>query len=542
MNATTSSLENEIAGPQAKIRCLRTLWNCGARVCRFPVNLVVAIFKLEEGLDSHLNSDRWMPTSSRDEFPQLQKRIHRARSQRNPLISIHHLPPEVLTKIFKFIKESTRNSAGFSSWDVYDELWTDNRWMQLTFVCRYFRDVASSEPSFWTDISIDWREDFIELCARRARDHPLTVRAVEKPVQDVGKLERFLASYASRVVAMHLNMDPQCDSLYRQTTARRFPSLRWLKCTSTGRYHIDRSFLGGACHSLTTLKLFSVSMVSEEMPELPALRKLVITNLEIGDDFGPLFSMLTGSPLLEYLHIYGIESRFPIHSASDIIIQGKELICLPRLQIIFIKCDILFAYALLRRVPDPSDRFLVDAIKDTTFRWYSRPSIFHLHMYDEVFDRIVAFWERKTGESYLPSGRFVFNGSVNNHTSRIQIGRDYSDTVLFRSAANIYLPHSFWPHCTRLSLTSAHVLLSETMDSLSRISEVIVDIPDPGYLTERTFREWLLKRSAPTPTSVAIEVIYLPAGFYLWNRLIEDVRLIRKDVKVHWMQPDLYEN
>ena len=66
------------------------------------------------------------------------------------------LPPEILVEIFRMAKETEHKS---SDDNVFGARWypsvSDKSWVQLTSVCRYWRDIMVSCPSLWSTITID---------------------------------------------------------------------------------------------------------------------------------------------------------------------------------------------------------------------------------------------------------------------------------------------------------------------------------------------------------------------------------------------------
>ncbi|TFK61999.1 hypothetical protein BDN72DRAFT_777649, partial [Pluteus cervinus] len=60
--------------------------------------------------------------------------------------TIHHLPPELLAKIFLYLQRLWP-SAHFSY-----SLEEQEPWMVVTKICRHWRDVAHESPELWTYI------------------------------------------------------------------------------------------------------------------------------------------------------------------------------------------------------------------------------------------------------------------------------------------------------------------------------------------------------------------------------------------------------
>ncbi|KAF9480808.1 hypothetical protein BDN70DRAFT_779421, partial [Pholiota conissans] len=79
--------------------------------------------------------------------------------QRNALVSIGRLPPEVLSRVFSFVREHSLKTATNES---------KLRWLRVTQVSQHWRDVAIASPTLWTQIDNpiilyrSWLEKFLE--------------------------------------------------------------------------------------------------------------------------------------------------------------------------------------------------------------------------------------------------------------------------------------------------------------------------------------------------------------------------------------------
>ncbi|TFY68951.1 hypothetical protein EVG20_g3352 [Dentipellis fragilis] len=96
------------------------------------------------------------------------------RTRYNGLSSINHLPPEVLAHIFHFLREiytilpNTRYYRSTMSSKL-------TGWVQVTHVCRQWRDVALGHPALWSDIAFklgrNWTDEFL----RRSRKFAIAI-------------------------------------------------------------------------------------------------------------------------------------------------------------------------------------------------------------------------------------------------------------------------------------------------------------------------------------------------------------------------------
>ncbi|KAI0041453.1 hypothetical protein FA95DRAFT_1471938, partial [Auriscalpium vulgare] len=94
---------------------------------------------------------------------------HALRQQRNSLLPVARLPPEILRTIFAFSSE-------------IDLPWIENGvrirlgWLAVTHVCRRWRVIAVEHTALWTDFSWPLGPGWTEAFAERARTMPLMIR------------------------------------------------------------------------------------------------------------------------------------------------------------------------------------------------------------------------------------------------------------------------------------------------------------------------------------------------------------------------------
>ncbi|KAI0345911.1 hypothetical protein BDW22DRAFT_1343165 [Trametopsis cervina] len=101
--------------------------------------------------------------------------------QRSQLININQLPPEILGHIFVFVQDLCATTSLTPN--------TKNRheWTVISFVCRYWRQVALTTPYLWTIIDIpllegreDQQQGFVSEQLARSGCCPLTVLSHEE--------------------------------------------------------------------------------------------------------------------------------------------------------------------------------------------------------------------------------------------------------------------------------------------------------------------------------------------------------------------------
>jgi hypothetical protein len=334
---------------------------------------------------------------------------------------------------------------------------------------------------------------------------------------------------------MCLDVDDRWPWLNEQTIQQPLPLLRWLKYTSAraSDYHIDQKFLAGACQALTYLNLNGVCFASEQgTPTFPALRELKIRSATVNHNLEPLFAIIASAPLLEslFLNVY-IETE----AINSICTRAKVPIHLPALHKVQVQSDIPFAFFFLKRVPDPTHTFVVDL----AYHYYDvdahLPNDNNSHMYNEVYDRVLTFWKRRTCEQYLPLRHFIYshpNTFAVNRMPRVQFGATHMD-VCFNAKANINVQHSFWSHVETLHLrkpTSTEVLLSENLHFLRQISALIIEIKNPEARDIQVVREWLLSRASSE--GFVIRKITFLRCFDDWKDLADEIQAMCQNIQV----------
>lgn len=85
------------------------------------------------------------------------------RTRRNSLASIAILPPEILSRVFRFAS---------ILWQTYKHSTT---WTVVTHVCRRWRLVALDHPALWTDIDLSFSRDWVQAMLIRSKEAPLNI-------------------------------------------------------------------------------------------------------------------------------------------------------------------------------------------------------------------------------------------------------------------------------------------------------------------------------------------------------------------------------
>ncbi|TFY57034.1 hypothetical protein EVG20_g8700 [Dentipellis fragilis] len=119
-------------------------------------------------------------------------------TQRNHLLALYKLPPELLVLIFTELIALQSRTLHCLRRNTLSP-----GWMAVTHVCRRWREVALQRPTLWTTISTDLGQTWMEEMLARSRSLPLTVRAHIQDDCDVFSL----IAQMSRTVHLHLALD-----------------------------------------------------------------------------------------------------------------------------------------------------------------------------------------------------------------------------------------------------------------------------------------------------------------------------------------------
>ncbi|KAI0061051.1 hypothetical protein BV25DRAFT_1785934, partial [Artomyces pyxidatus] len=81
----------------------------------------------------------------KDELISARSAVCAIATRRNALVPVARLPPEILDRIFAFVAHQTLS--------VKNSNREDGRWINITHVCRSWRELAMSSHTLWTSIS-----------------------------------------------------------------------------------------------------------------------------------------------------------------------------------------------------------------------------------------------------------------------------------------------------------------------------------------------------------------------------------------------------
>ncbi|TCD67466.1 hypothetical protein EIP91_012327 [Steccherinum ochraceum] len=222
---------------------------------------------------------------------------------------IGQLPPEILRDVFvRYVtEETTEDNRGWSS--------PSYAWLKITWVCRFWREVALEVPQIWSTIYVRQRTtvEMVRAYLERARNVPLQVTItrrgsasadlLEALLPDIGrsrslsldmpfeKLELLGGSFPSRAPALQL-LRLQAPHAYRSSNSRLLPS-SFFKCATpvleelvVARYRLPwsknllpPSLVRLSIHSNSSMHSSSIPEIVDCITSLPVLQELNLINV-----------------------------------------------------------------------------------------------------------------------------------------------------------------------------------------------------------------------------------------------------------------------
>ncbi|KAI0044106.1 hypothetical protein FA95DRAFT_1608835 [Auriscalpium vulgare] len=205
------------------------------------------------------------------EYLKLQTALFRNRTQRNALVFVGRLPPEILTRIF-FIRAKMEPIHA-------EEPQRTLGWITVTHVCGHWRRVALACSSLWTDIRFDLGPEWTQEMFARAKQVPVAICDPHLI------LHRHQLNIVLKHIALgrEINLNArlmQYHALPRALTAVPFPFLKTFTVVPELRrgvewrtYFMPHDFLGGYAPQLRRLNL-TQTQVSWSAPVLNTLQEL----------------------------------------------------------------------------------------------------------------------------------------------------------------------------------------------------------------------------------------------------------------------------
>ena len=230
---------------------------------------------------------------------------------KNSLASVNRLPPEVLTRVARFLS--------------HDDLYAGLR------VCRYWYNVLMT-PELWSDIDLD-RVNAATVFLSRSGGVPVDVKITRWP--QAAWQYFILSNCSSRIQSLDVSSSAVCKRLLNHFIHHQAPLLRSLRI-SHGRdspvYHqLPSRFFTGHLPSLRTLSLTNISsdLTHFVLPNLTTFELESVTDSNATLSLFSLLGFLERSPRLERLHIV-------YHSQYDDKLIEERVVTLPHMKNVFI--------------------------------------------------------------------------------------------------------------------------------------------------------------------------------------------------------------
>ncbi|KAK1223281.1 hypothetical protein PQX77_013869 [Marasmius sp. AFHP31] len=235
------------------------------------------------------------------------------------LSPMHQLPPEILAEVFLFYC-TDQPCSPFQPLVV----------MNITKVCRRWKEVAASSPRLWSDLYVDfdcWRQhtsqlkNLAEVVVQRSKKSPLTLTFDCKPyapaIQVLNALECLFGSwYRWR----HLDCS---HTLLKypifQTLRHHLPALQSLRIRSQASDNSNLLFLD--CRSLTSLNILPDAWVNTDLP----LRQVRVLSMQTASPRAAL-SILQGCTNVRQLEWHSISHSGGVNDVD------LDHVVLPRVQ------------------------------------------------------------------------------------------------------------------------------------------------------------------------------------------------------------------
>ena len=208
-------------------------------------------------------------------------------SLRNLLRPVNRLPPEILSRIARFMDRDA----------------TDARPMiPLTHVCRYLRESIVSTPGNWTLIS-SGRVRLSKLSLERCRAAPLKLQLSIPQLEKNPRFTALIAPYIQNTESLDICSISTIRELAQalQYFPQSMPNLRTLLLSSdppSPRAHVSADPFEQLTLALAHLSLESVTLFPS-LRRLTTLKNLSIANLQLDLHIDALLDFLEANPVLE---------------------------------------------------------------------------------------------------------------------------------------------------------------------------------------------------------------------------------------------------
>ncbi|KIJ20956.1 hypothetical protein PAXINDRAFT_165772 [Paxillus involutus ATCC 200175] len=240
-----------------------------------------------------------------DDIAALHLSICSLRTRRNALSPISRLPPEILSTIF------THYARGYYEDTLSRAGWAVPLWVNVSYICRHWRDVALNCPSLWTFLFVSsprWTEELFS----RSKMAPLKIRidmGYGKQTNEWKFLEK-VAAHAERIKDLSLKLPcHEAEELLPKLSSRA-PLLQTLHINVKRSGYLSDSpvvlhnLFNGHTPALRTLELSNCHLPWSSLA-LSGLTSLSLCELASPSQLTVvvLVAMLRHMPNLVYLHL-----------------------------------------------------------------------------------------------------------------------------------------------------------------------------------------------------------------------------------------------
>jgi hypothetical protein len=373
--------------------------------------LLTFTLHLNHNLRARVDRTMQMDVSKQDRLAEIDARISSlgrqlllAKRERNCLSPLCQLPAETLTQIMLEVHlQTTTKNLAVSKQDYKQRL-------LVMMVCHHLRAIVLQAGELWVylDNATMCNYEWANLCIARAHDLPLEIRVTphDIPVSSRIIVEDHFGRARSARIMDHKRVAIPLMRAFNRTA----PYLEVLEYTGSRRAHVTSNFLGGASHTLKSLKLERITISG--CPYLPAVTEMKLNFCT--SDLAALAGWITGATSLQYLklsQIFDVAERELLHvNLEDAHLPKIIASCLQRLDL---DLPLTTCVAFLRMLPLPQAEMTIKVVPSNDDETWLLPAPEPLH--EEILKRVTEFWKGATGSDNLPAWKYT---QVNHKHSR----------------------------------------------------------------------------------------------------------------------------
>ena len=276
------------------------------------------------------------------------------------------MPPEIMVMIFEFVQlqyepDETLDVWSRNSWSRVDRAFAI---IQLSHVCRYWRNVALQYSGFWTRVEGRNIEQLFTFIAR-SKSRPLSLFMTT----DSDHFLDVIDWYGSRIERLDVTMYEEADGLewleeFVETTSLQCLTLNHERIGDVFSHESEFFLLGKHTLSIKALAIvpFSGYFPSTHFPDLTHLYlSLTLPPEESGlppAHSSSFFYLLRNAPKLEFITLFGVE-----RTAHDFfpkgLIDAHAPVSLPNLRsFVLVSSSLTNAVMILQRLELPETAFV----------------------------------------------------------------------------------------------------------------------------------------------------------------------------------------